>query len=128
MPTLAQDSNGDLLLDAGKRLTVVTGAAEVAVKVRSRLKLATGEFWLDTRVGTPHLQRILGIKAPDLNVIKALYSKILLETPGVAGVNSLAVALDGKTRALSVAFSVRASAGGTVTATSLDKPFVVVEA
>lgn len=58
----------------------------VAQAILTRLRLATGEWFLDTTEGTPYREQILGYQrngAADL----AVQARIL-ETPGVTGITS----------------------------------------
>ena len=125
MPTLALDGAGDLLLDASKRLAVVRNADEVAVALRARFRLIRGEWFLDTQQGLPWIGAILGVKKPDMRIVRQILTDVIINTPGVATLDELTAVLDAETRNLAVTFIVTATDGGTITATALDQPFIV---
>jgi hypothetical protein len=91
-----QTSNGDLELTNG-RLTFVRGREEKAQKIRNKLGLAVGEWFLDTREGVPWFGLVLGQK-PDLEIIKRLVTETILSTPGMSDVPEMGATFDGVTR------------------------------
>lgn len=98
-------SLGDLLL--------VDGAEQVRQQLIIKLKLWTGEWFLDTEFGTPYLQSILGKQLTLSGAIVAI-RKSILEVPGVRQITAFAYRFDNATRELSVVFSA-------------DTPFGIVE-
>ncbi len=85
MTTLLQTEDGDLEVTNG-RLTLLTGIEEKAQKITNRLALFRGEWFLDQRVGTLWWERILGIKNPDLLVVKRVLRAAILSVPGIVDV------------------------------------------
>lgn len=113
---LMLDADGDLAIVNGD-LAFVTGAAAVAQACQIRLRTLAGEWVFDERVGTPWLESILVKLGPGqgrpltLDHVRQVISKRLRETPGVADVSRLDLALDRATRALTIDASVLAETG-----------------
>lgn len=112
MRALTQTANGDLALSSvsgGLRLTVVDGADAVAQRLRGRLTLWSGEWFLDTSIGIPFL-RILGLKGARV-FAEATLRRAITTCPGVAALESFTLTLDAPTRSAVVAFRARATDG-----------------
>lgn len=99
---------------SGHRLNLVTGDDAVAQQVLIRLKLFLGEWFLDERVGIPYFRDIL-VRNPNLDLIRSIYKKTLLDTPGVASVESVTLDIDTASRTLTLSFSATLDSGGTLT-------------
>lgn len=111
MRDLALDPvTGDLVLTAG-RLGLVSGVDAVAQRLRNRLRLWRGEWFIDRTVGIPYLTQVLG-KAPQQQV-EALLRAAILSCPGVATLRSFRLAVTPE-RVATVDFSVTAVDGGVV--------------
>ena len=91
---------GDLVLDENGDLQVISGAEGVASDIASRLQTFAGEVFLDLGIGLPYFEEILG-KHP-FPRIEEIFRNAILETPGVAGLESFSVTKTG--RALAVSF------------------------
>ena len=112
----ALDSNGDYQFGRGSVEFIVDSSAAVAQKIKTRLSLWQGTWFLDSAAGTPWMQQILGRHAtvpppaPGLKV-GALYDialkQAILNTKGVSQLLSYASTLDSTTRALSVTAQVQ---------------------
>ena len=112
MRSLALDPvTGDLVLTAG-RLGLVSGADVVAQRLRNRLRLWRGEWFIDRTVGIPYLTQVFG-KVPQSQV-EALLRAAILSCPGVATLLSFVLTVSPE-RVASLTFSVRTSEGGTTT-------------
>lgn len=109
---LALDENGDLALSGGD-LVLLEGAEEVAQRLRIRLRLFLGEWFLDASAGMPYFQRILGHKIAEPALLSILREQIL-DTPGVESIESLTAHLDGARRNMQVRFRVTTADGETV--------------
>lgn len=96
------NSDGDLDFSTGN-YTKVTGVEAIAQDCETRLRTFLGEWFLDTRIGVPYYQDILGQK-PRIPVVRNIFRKAVLTTPGVINVTDLNVTYDGATRELSVSF------------------------
>lgn len=106
---LLLDTNGDLDMTTGL-LTLVEGVDAIAQHIRTRLRLFVGEWFLDTRAGTPYYEIIL-VKNPDMTAIAAALRKVIGETPGVISIVSYAQTVNRTTRALTVTFTVMVEDG-----------------
>lgn len=99
---------GELVIENGD-LAFVSGVEAVKQSLMIRLRFFLGEWFLDNTAGVDWFS-VLGKKfTPEQP--RALARKALLETPGVDAVTSLDVAFDGRTRALSVRWSVSTDYG-----------------
>ena len=94
---------GDLDISKG-RLQIVSDGLEIAQKVGIRLQFFRGEWSLDTSVGIPYFQSLLGPKNPSLSTVRTLLLEAVTSCPGVASVANFTLALDTPTRTLSVSF------------------------
>lgn len=116
---------GDLYLDAaGQHVMRTSLADEVAQRLTARLSFWRGEWFLDTRQGTPYLDSIL-VKGPRDPVLRSVFTQILLETEGVESVTELEFSLEG--RNLDVRFAVRLRDGTTLNSRDYP-PFIVLYA
>lgn len=98
---------GDLTLDA----EVVDGADAILQDVRLRCRLFLGEWFLNTEVGVPYLQQILGTKKPNLDLVRQALRDAVEETPGVDRVLSIQVTLDKAGRTATVRFTASTDEG-----------------
>ncbi len=98
------DANGDYTFGRGVSEFLVNTPEAVAQAVGTRLKLITGEWFLDTAEGTPYLTNILGTGTGSIydQTIKAR----ILGTQGVISIDSYSSTLDTNTRALTVNASI----------------------
>jgi hypothetical protein len=103
MGNLALDSlNHDVYFEDGQIVLVSNGEA-IAQDIKVRLLFFKGEWALDTRLGVPYYEEVLGQK-PNLGVVKNLFRKVILQTPGVKSINNLDVTFDSSIRTLIVSF------------------------
>lgn len=109
---LLLDSSGDLALVAG-RLQTVSGAAEVAQRIRLALSTQRGEWVLNTDFGMPW--RELLSKPADLSAVEAEVKAVVSSLKGVDRISSYTATLS-ESRDLSIAFEVLTSSGETVNA------------
>lgn len=75
-------------------------------KVKSRLLLLFGEWFLDTSAGMPYLGDIM-VKPTNLPLAESLIKRNILGTEGVLEIISFSLDLDHETRKLTVTTSVR---------------------
>lgn len=110
--------NRDLLLGAnshdfettGFELHIAEGTQATAQRIKIRLKLFLGEWFLDLLAGIPYYQDIL-IRNPDINKVNALIREAILTTPTVLSIDSYEYALNTTTRTFSVNFRCTTSNG-----------------
>ena len=79
---LSLDSNNDLHLDSRGGFATCSGPELVTQRLRIRLNRLLGEWFLDTSQGIDYLGEVF-VKAPDLNVIRAMFVKEITATEGV---------------------------------------------
>lgn len=105
---------GDLRID-GTEFALVEDLDAIAQEVGVRLRWWLGEWFLDTRRGTPYIQQLLVKGVSDATVREVLSAQIRA-VDGIARVDSLTVERGGKNRLASITFSARTSTGGSIAA------------
>lgn len=80
-------------------------AEAVALRIKARLQLLRGEWFLDTDAGVPYLADI-AIKPANLPLAESLLKQTIIDTEGVASVTGFSVALDREARKLTVSATV----------------------
>ena len=95
-------------LDEGHDMTFGQGVANyarddeaTAQKVKTRLLLLKGEWFLDTDAGVPHLQQIM-VRPSNLPLAEAIIKQTILETEGVEALRSFGMTFDRDTRRLTI--------------------------
>lgn len=97
---------GDLYVPDNGVIRMTSGTLEtLAQRLRIKLRTFMGEWFLDTTIGVPYYQDILGVKNPDLGIIASIFRRQLLADPDVDSVPRLDVALNSD-RSLSVVIDV----------------------
>lgn len=94
----------------GGGLHMTSGAEAVAQSLALRFGLFKEEWFSDLDAGTPWLEDIL-VKAPQAEVLRAIFRERILETTGVSDVEELDVDYDGPSRSLAVSFRVATDYG-----------------
>lgn len=97
---LLDDATNDLDLSRGGDLTLTP---DVAQAIRIRLKFFRGEWFLDREQGVPWFEQIF-VKNPNLEHVRAIFRKVIVDTPGVGDVRTVEVTYDPLTRGLSLEF------------------------
>jgi hypothetical protein len=110
MTDLKLDTSSHDLVIEDNNLVLVEGADAVAQEVKVRLQFFLGEWFLDTRLGVPYFEKILGQK-PRINALKGIFRKAIMSTPGMISMSDFSIAYDGASRVLSVSFTGQASSG-----------------
>jgi hypothetical protein len=111
MRDFALDANGDICLDSNGDIVVVSGTAAIVSELKSRLQTFAGECFLDTTLGVPWLEKILGHK-PTVGELDAIFREVILGTPGMTSLTKLIVSQASRT--LTVAFGATAATGATL--------------
>jgi hypothetical protein len=86
------DANGDMTFGQGSANFLIDSPEAVAQSVLTRLRLWTGEWFLDVTEGTPYKEAILG-KGTEKTAGLAMRRRVL-ETPGVLTLDSFSYTLD----------------------------------
>jgi hypothetical protein len=103
MTTLKLTAAGDMETTGGLVLESDLGE-ETAQRLRTKFRFFLGEWALNPRVGMPYFQTILGIKNPDLSLVRAVFRRAILDDEGIASVGPIDLDFTTSARALSVSF------------------------
>lgn len=109
MTDLLLDDDGDLAVDAND-IAVIDAADEVAQRLRNRLKLFRGEWFLDVTRGVPYREEVFAKRNSPARVGAAIKREILT-TSGVLELLEYDQEIDASARSLTVTFKVRATSG-----------------
>lgn len=101
---------GDLMIGDDGDAVFNTGAAGIASDIQSRLRTWLGEWYLDTSLGFPWLQDVLGQRY-DAALVRRDITNLCLGTPGAVVVQTYEAAFDNDTRELDVDFQVLCDTG-----------------
>lgn len=106
----ALDSNNDILIKNGSFATVTDGA-QVVQHVRTRLLFYLGEWFLDTRSGTPWIQEVF-VKPINPSLVESIIKTRIANTPELKQITEFSMSLPDKaTRKLQVSFSAETEFG-----------------
>lgn len=116
---------GDIYIDpaTGSTRLTATLAEEVAQLLFTRFRFFLGEWFLDSSLGLPWFQQILGIKNSDAIVISILRS-VVTTCPGVASLTSFSLNRTGRT--IAPRFSCRLTNGAMLTQADF-APFILAQ-
>jgi hypothetical protein len=106
---LKLDGNQDLVIEDGD-LALVDGVDAVAQDVDIRLQFFLGEWFLDTRLGVPYYQQILGEK-PRLGAVSSIIRKAIFTTPGIISISDFSIDWDGASRSITIDFRAETTEG-----------------
>lgn len=120
MSDIALDTATHDILITNHEITLVTGAAAIQQQLRIRMQFFLGEWFLDTREGIPYYRDIL-IKNPSLSIIRDIFRKAIITTPGIVSVDQLDVSVDSKTRTATVSFRATLDTGEVL----IFEPFII---
>jgi hypothetical protein len=101
---LLLDADGDLAITNNDLVLVDDLAIETAQRIRIKLQLFRGEWFLNPAAGMPYRELIWPKTVPvqtKLNVIR----RTLLGDPAIASLSALSLTVDPVTRAATVAFT-----------------------
>jgi hypothetical protein len=124
MSAFAQLPNGDLDLSTGNLRVEQSVAQCTAWKLSNLFAFFKGEWFIDTRQGVPYFQYVF-VSNPNLDLITALFERILKSAPGVAAVQDIQLFYVSRDRTLTASFTVVTNDGAILTG-GLGKPFIVV--
>jgi hypothetical protein len=80
---------------------ILKGAAAIAQRLRTRLRFFKGEWFLDKRQGMPYYEQVL-VKNPDLTLVRSLFRRAILETPGVLAISRMNTSFNHKIRTFTI--------------------------
>ncbi len=110
MATLKTDQQTNDLVVQNNRLVIIDGADEVTQRVRARLRMFRGEWFLDTERGTPYFQTIFA-KGTSSDAIAAAIKREILTVLGVVELLKYSQEINPATRLLTVDFTISAYDG-----------------
>ena len=94
------NGNNDLVTP-NNDVVFIERADETSQLLFQRIKTYLEEEPLDVTIGLEYFQRIL-IKAPNSPIVHAIFTREILDTPGVEELRRLEIDLDNRTRELTV--------------------------
>lgn len=103
-------TNNDLTLTADANPTNALATNPVLQNILQRMRFFLAEWFLDNTQGLPYFQQIL-IKNPDQSKIDAIFSNVILGTPGVTQLTAYSFTPSSAIRVLTVSFSVITTTG-----------------
>jgi hypothetical protein len=104
-------TNNDFVI-VNNNLVLVESREFVQQNLKQRLQTLLGECELDTSLGVPYIEEILG-KRRQQSIVENILKDQILSTPGVIKLNSFSLEFEESTRVLTVNFEV-ASESGTI--------------
>lgn len=110
----------DFAIDTAGRLVLSTGADAVVDRLRTRLAMWLGDWYLDTTRGIDYKNKVLGRSRNGGEISAIIRREILLE-PGVDQITAFALSQDSEDRR---GFTVAAKV--TLTATATATPVLVI--
>ncbi len=93
-------------------------------KLATRFQFFLGEWFLDLRQGIPYYRDVF-IHRPNVDVIRSLFRRVILTTPGIVRLASFSQRFVPGERRLYSAFEAVADTGETISVTENDKDFIV---
>lgn len=98
---ISQPGNDLVFVGDPPGLKMVTAAEAVGQHIRQRLQTFLGEWFLDTGVGMPWLDQILG-KKYDPALAESIVKAEIMKTDGVVSIESFSVSFLRETRGLRI--------------------------
>jgi hypothetical protein len=109
MANLELDTAGDLLV-TNNALTIVEGDAAIRQHLSTRLQFFKGEWPMDQRLGVPYYEYVL-VKNPDLSLVRSIFRKAILDTPGIDTLEEFTLSYDNPSRVLGLSFTAKKTDG-----------------
>jgi len=103
-------ATNDIYFDEAGDLTLCDGADLAQQTIRTVLLTHSGEWWGDTTLGVDWRGEVL-VKAPRLDIVRALIADQILRVPGVRAVGEITVDIDATTRAAVITINATATTG-----------------
>lgn len=109
MANLELDNDGDLLV-TNNALTIIEGDAAISQHLSVRLQFFKGEWVMDVRLGIPYYEYVL-VKNPDLSLVRSIFRKAILDTPGIDTLEEFTLSYDNPSRTLGLSFTAKKTDG-----------------
>ncbi len=100
---MALDSDGDMALSSAGIPFFIGSSDEVIQRLGVRFKFFLGEWYRNQLLGVPYYEHVL-IKDPNLILVRSLWRQLILDTPGITGINRLTESFDRVARELRPVF------------------------
>ena len=105
------DEHGDMTFGAGRKNYLIDSAEAVAQCVLTRLRLIEGEWYIDTKEGTPYMSKIFG-RGTESSSVLALQQRVL-DSPGVRRIVSIGAVHDAESRKAAISITIETDYGVT---------------
>lgn len=112
---LALNNDNDIFVYAGK-IRRVNNGAQVIQHVRSRLLMYYGEWFLDITAGVPYFEAIF-VKPANLAVAESIIKETIINTPGIASLDSFYMDYVKTSRRLDITFGATTEQGDAINST-----------
>lgn len=89
----------DVYLDSTNNLAIVVDAEAIGQHVKQRTKTFQGEWFLNSRIGVPWINNVLG-RNFDTALAEAVLKSVIRKTNGVTSIESFSARFDSGTRNL----------------------------
>ncbi len=99
----------DLVVEDNK-LVLIDGVDEVSQRMSTNFRFFLGEWFLNTELGVPYYQKVLGQK-PRVGILQSVFRDAALVTNGVKQVNDIVIDYTSATRTLRVDMTVTSETG-----------------
>jgi hypothetical protein len=99
----------DLDLQLGQAY-LIDATDALAQRLRIRFRFFLGEWFLNQNEGIPYFRDVF-VKNPSRALLTSLFRDVVLNTPGIASVQSFELEMDASARSLSVRFDALTSTG-----------------
>ena len=106
------DSNGDIAID--KDITLIDGSQRVAQQIQITLRFWLGEWFLNTTLGVPYVERIL-IKNPNMNHVRQIIMEQVQSVPHVKSCTIDSVYMDNRQRNAEIIYTAILENGAQIT-------------
>lgn len=110
-----EDDEGDYTFGRGDDTWLINSPEAVAQAIKTRFLLWYGQWFLDTKAGTPWIQSVLGKQKPE--IYNMAIRQRILDTPGVDSISEFNTTVDSATRRVIFTSTVN-TIYGTTTVTS----------
>jgi hypothetical protein len=100
---------GDIRISNGDKVLVEDGPA-TAQRIKQKLSLWRGEWFLDARAGFPWLQDVLGQRVRP-EVLQSLLRDVITRDPGIRTLEELNLDFENEARRIEISFRARATDG-----------------
>lgn len=105
---------GDLLMIDGDLVLTADvdgrGTNPIAQLILQRLRTYAGEYFMDTSIGVPWYQEVLGV-AGAATRLDGILQNVVLTTPGVLQLSRWDVSTDNRRRVMSISFTAVTTSG-----------------